>query len=302
MLKRRALAQASGMEVISEPPAARDSGVPAGSIRRVSAHARSRERASSTASARPSAPFFSVVIPIYDRTFEIEQAVQSIVEQSDPSWELILVLDGSPPETRSVVRDIAKDRRVRVFSYEEPSGNACRARNRGILEARGEFVVLLDSDDVALPGRLQSTRRIAETTGSDVIAGCAIYNVQGGTHASVRAGERSYAIPLSLGCLYRLNPFVTSCISIRRSSLLIHGGFRPAMRYREDQELWLRLYYRGCSFHFTDELFGVYRIHEGNLEPLVNNNPDYWVKAVRSEYRLPFKDWGIGTPRAVAQD
>ncbi len=241
-----------------------------------------------------------MVIPIYDRTFELEQAARSIFEQSESSWELILVLDGSPPETRSVVREIAKDRRVRVFSYEEASGNACRARNRGILEARGEFIALLDSDDVALPNRLESTRRIADKTGTDVIAGCAIYNVQGGSHTSVRAGERSYAIPLSLGCLYRLNPFVTSCTSIRRSSLLIHGGFRPVMRYREDQELWLRLYFRGCRFHFTDELFGIYRIHDGNLEPQVNNNPDYWAKAVRSEYRLPFKDWGVGSARPAA--
>lgn len=244
-----------------------------------------------------SAPLFSVVIPIYDRTLELRQAIQSIFDQTGDPWELILVLDGSPQDTRAVVQEFADNKRVRIFSYNEPSGNACRGRNRGILESRGSFIAFLDSDDMAVPSRLASSRRTIEDTGSDVIAGCAVYNVQGRSHTLVRAGERSRAVPLSLGCLFRLNPLVTSCVAARRASLLVHGGFRPVMRYREDQELWLRLYHKGCSFHFIDEVFGVYRIHEGNLEPQVNENPDYWIQALRSEYRLPFKDWGVGSDR-----
>jgi O-antigen biosynthesis protein len=238
--------------------------------------------------------FASFVMPVYDRTSELKQAIESIMGQSCSDWELIIVTDGSPKDTLSIIDLYRKCANVRIFDYRSASGNATRGRNRGILEARGEYILFLDSDDFSYPTRVDFTRNAASKYNADVIAGCALFLNNG------RVGEklpvsfsRSEALPLSEGLLLRLNPFITSCVAVRRDVLLRYGGFRPAMRYREDHELWLRLYHRKCSFLHLPEPLGIYRLHPGNLELTYINNTDYWLRCLKTEYLIPFNDWGV---------
>lgn len=100
---------------------------------------------------------FSVIIPIYDRVALLDEAIRSILDQDMNDWELLLVCDGSPPETLAVVQQYSNHPRVRVLHLPKSSGNAVRARNKGILEARGKLLAFLDSDDRAEPDRLTST-------------------------------------------------------------------------------------------------------------------------------------------------
>src|SRR5690606_22136210 len=71
----------------------------------------------------------SVVIPIYDRTTELKESIQSILNQSHRNIELILVTDGSPKETMKIVNSYDDNPRVKIFHYYDNSGNAARGRN-----------------------------------------------------------------------------------------------------------------------------------------------------------------------------
>ncbi|MBW2258128.1 MAG: glycosyltransferase family 2 protein, partial [Deltaproteobacteria bacterium] len=102
---------------------------------------------------KTSAPKVSVVIPVYNRERYIGQAIDSILSQSFRDFELIVVDDGSSDGTPAVVERCG-DPRVRLVRHETNQGIP-RTRNRGLLEARGEYVAWLDSDDVALPQRLR---------------------------------------------------------------------------------------------------------------------------------------------------
>lgn len=91
----------------------------------------------------------SVIIPVYNGERYIEACVQSVLTQSFKNLELLLVDDGSVDATLSLCRKLAEeDRRIRIF-YQENAGVSA-ARNRGLEEARGEYVLFVDADDLLL--------------------------------------------------------------------------------------------------------------------------------------------------------
>ncbi len=100
----------------------------------------------------------SVVIPVYNRVVELERAVRSILGQSWQSFEVIVVDDGSDVDVKTVCNSF-KDDRIRYFRISEHK-NANVARNKGITEAKGEYVAMLDSDDEFLPSHLE--RRVGK--------------------------------------------------------------------------------------------------------------------------------------------
>lgn len=97
-------------------------------------------------------PFFSVVIPAYNREAFIADTVQSVIAQKCTDFELLIVDDGSIDNTAEVVKPLLSDNRIQYL----PKQNAERgaARNFGLAHARGKYVLFLDSDDKWLPDHL----------------------------------------------------------------------------------------------------------------------------------------------------
>ena len=106
-------------------------------------------------------PFFSVVIPVYNRAAALARAIASVCAQSCQDFEILVVDDGSTDNPRAVI-DRLEDPRIRFIAQANAGGGA--ARNTGIAQARGRFVALLDSDDVFLPHHLASMRTLLEAT------------------------------------------------------------------------------------------------------------------------------------------
>jgi GT2 family glycosyltransferase len=96
-------------------------------------------------------PLVSVVIPTYNRAHLIGRTIDSVLAQSYPNVELVIVDDGSKDDTRGVIAG-KYDQRVRYFA--KPNGGPASARNFGFREARGDYVALLDSDDTWHPWKL----------------------------------------------------------------------------------------------------------------------------------------------------
>ncbi len=240
-------------------------------------------------------PTFSVVMPIYDRTQLLRESLTSIINQSYENFEVILVLDGSPSETRSVVDEFReRDNRIRVFSYSDSSGNACRGRNRGIIEAKGEYIALSDSDDISAADRLEVSLDTLTQENCVAVAGKARYIIMDGCkNSSVEMLAENEVFPLIYPILKRVNPIVTSTISIRRDSLLKYGGFRREMHYREDHELWLRLSYHNCKMIFIDHVFGLYRLHDSNNELNFKKDDEHWEAMMHKYYKKSFENWYI---------
>lgn len=113
---------------------------------------------------RPVTPVFSIVTPVYDPPIEVlAETIQSAIDQTFDAWELILVDDCSPnPAVRDTLRRFAaQDPRVRVIERAE-NGHIVAASNDGIAAARGEFIALLDHDDLLVPEALEIVHRVVQ--------------------------------------------------------------------------------------------------------------------------------------------
>lgn len=97
-------------------------------------------------------PFFSIIVPAYNRAHMISGTIKSVLAQTYADWELIIVDDGSKDNTKSVVESYS-DKRIRYIYQDNAERSA--ARNNGIRNSKGKYITFVDSDDYFLPRRLE---------------------------------------------------------------------------------------------------------------------------------------------------
>lgn len=111
-------------------------------------------------------PLISIVIPVYNREMTLHYCVDSVLNQNYPNWELLLVDDGSIDKSAEICKDYeSRDSRIRYF-YQENQG-AGPARNKGLDNAKGEWVTFIDSDDAIMPNHLDQV--VSHGKGRDLV-------------------------------------------------------------------------------------------------------------------------------------
>ena len=116
-------------------------------------------------------PAISVIMPARNCAAYVAEAVQSILAQTFSDFELLVTDDASTDETYDVLRGFG-DARISLWRHETPAGSA-ETRNELFARARGEYIALMDADDISLPERLEKQLHYLDTTGYGA-AGCAI--------------------------------------------------------------------------------------------------------------------------------
>lgn len=201
-------------------------------------------------------PAVSVIIPAYNQGRYLHQAIQSVLDQTYPDFEIVVVNDGSTDNTREVVHRFSDPRMCYV--YQENQGLSA-ARNTGIRHATGAFLTYLDSDDLFLPRKLELlVAELASDRGLGFVAGQAIPIDEDGNRVGAifrtrppRAGHR-----LLLG-----NPLHVGSVMVRREWQERAGFFDTSLRSYEDWDMWLRLARAGCRRGWVDRPVSLYRFH-----------------------------------------
>lgn len=101
-------------------------------------------------------PFFSVIIPCYNRGHLIAETIYSVLTQTEPDFEIIIIDDGSTDNTEEVIHNIS-DPRLQYYYQENAERGA--ARNKGVRESRGRYITFLDSDDRFFPNHLSVVKK-----------------------------------------------------------------------------------------------------------------------------------------------
>ncbi len=232
----------------------------------------------------------SVIIPIYDRVDELKDAIESILNQTFKNFELILVTDGSPQNTMKVVEKYAGNSRVRIFHYYDNTGNAVRGRNKGIKEARGKYIAFHDSDDIAEADRLEKSVKYIKKYNVDVVYGGWRVKTDGTRKINgLENGKEVFSPDCDLSLLKEVCVPCQSTVMVKRAALLDVGGLKNKMKYREDHELWLRLFYFGYKFKAIPCILTNLRIHKGNNELNFKKDDNKWKKIMLSEYKIKSK-------------
>ena len=183
----------------------------------------------------------TVLMPVYNGAATIRRALDSVLGQTMPAQQVLVIDDGSTDDTATLVAEEYKDI---VTLVQQPNGGVSSARNRGLRLAAGEYIAMLDADDWWAPGKLAAQVALLDDQ-TDVVA-----TYTGLVNVFVDTGreEAADAFPAErLQSHIRLeNPALApSAMMVRRSALESAGGFDPSLRTSEDWDLWFRLLKQG---------------------------------------------------------
>jgi len=198
-------------------------------------------------------PLISVVIPTYNRLRQLTTALDSVLAQSYSNFEVIVVDDGSEDGTGQSVESLIRSRPSTAptvrYVLQTNQGSSV-ARNRGIAEARGEWIAFLDSDDIWYPEKLEWQVRATEAY-KGVCGACItdarLVNDSGLDTTSFRETGRTYTqeIGLAENALERLawtfDHFWVTSLLVRSELARQVGGFDPCIRFCEDHDFNFRL-------------------------------------------------------------
>jgi teichuronic acid biosynthesis glycosyltransferase TuaG len=212
-------------------------------------------------------PFFSIVIPAYNRAYILPETISSIQEQSFISWELIVVDDGSNDNTRDVIERISlKDTRIR-YVYQENAERSV-ARNNGAEQAKGSYLMFLDSDDKYAHGHLE--KLFAFITEKKESVALFFTNLSYLTEKGIDVPE----IPMmEKGKEFEyllLQPITPSRVCIHKD-IFKELRFDPLIVIVEDLVLWVSIAHKYPVFQLCESSL-IYRIHEGNSVDLSRNS------------------------------
>jgi GT2 family glycosyltransferase len=243
-----------------------------------------------------SEPIFTVAMPAYNSERTIASAIGSVLAQTQPDFELIVVDDGSSDATVDVARGF-QDSRVRVRRQENAGPGA--ARNLAIVEGRGRYISMLDSDDLWLPAYLETMGAALDADPKAGLAYTDAWVLDDATGRIRRTTAMHYQDPpvppptepqeFLRQLLIRGN-FVFTSGTVRRAALDEIGVFNMLLTPSEDFELWLRIVATGWRAVRVGANLAVYRKHSGSLssnEVAILRGEGEALRRVVEEYDVP---------------
>ena len=202
----------------------------------------------------------SVIIPAYNSSQYIEETLKSVLSQTSPAYEIIVIDDGSTDNTAEIVS------RYPVKLIKKTNEGPSKTRNRGIFESTGNWVAFLDSDDLWHEDKIASIKSIIEknpNTGM-LSTGFFIGNPKDGWQniASRKLFDPDGSF---FRQVYRRSFIATSSVVIKKEVLDKVGGFDSTLLIAEDLDLWLRIALNRTNYHYLKERLLYYRVHDSSI-------------------------------------
>ena len=239
----------------------------------------------------------SIVLPYLNMARYLPAAVESVLAQSYPEWELIIVDDGSRPEQARLARDLAGRHalRVRVLAHTDGlSHGASATRNVGLADARGYYVAFLDADDIWLPEKLARQVDLLERFPRAAMTFARVRYFSDDPHAALEYDQPFGSLregvyePPQLTLEFLRDASIYPCptaVLLRREALGAVGGFDPRFRkVRTDLVAWTKINTH-YAVHADSRIVARYRQHPASSVAQMNAAGDYL------HYELAFYRW-----------
>ncbi|WP_200238427.1 glycosyltransferase family 2 protein [Lamprobacter modestohalophilus] len=226
-------------------------------------------------------PIISVIVPCYNQGRYLGEALDSVLAQTYPHWECILVNDGSTDNTKSVIQDYcSRDRRIRSIEQENKGQSA--ARNRGLEDIKGDFVQLLDSDDIIAKTKFEKQIDSLKNIEIPAVVYC---NYHFGKADNVfQRADRNFPMPKFIlkEPLWDLAARWETDLSIPMHCFLFHSSFFRDNQIRfderlitnEDWDCWMQIFAAGPELLFVPDELATYRLHQPSVS---SNKQTMWI-------------------------
>ena len=226
-------------------------------------------------------PRVTIIVPTHNRANLLPKAISSALSQTFTNFELLILDDASTDTTRQMAESFLKDSRVRLISHPKNIGITAN-RNYGLGIAQGEYIAMLDSDDVWLSdNKLKRQVELLESHEEIGMVGTFARKIdaQGKEIGNITSRLANSSIRRNMMCR---NQFTQSSVMIRKKVLDEVGWYDENLPIWEDYELWLRI---GISYQLRNipEFFTGYRVHEGNVS---NVSKEKSIRAYTTIYQL----------------
>jgi glycosyltransferase involved in cell wall biosynthesis len=227
----------------------------------------------------------SSVLPCYNNDRYVGQAIESLLEQKRAVDEIIVIDDGSTDSSWEVIQElVSTNTQVKAFKNEKNLGIPA-TRNRLIQEMRGDadYMLILDADDVAAPGRVARQLEYLENhpdcalVGSDI----SIINEQG---EQIGVREYPHTHEEIVSSALHFNPFAQSSVMIRTSVIGQVGEYDERLARVQDYDLWLRVIKAGYQVHNLVEPLTLFRRHKDQGKETMAQKSIYYSWRVRARY------------------
>lgn len=227
----------------------------------------------------------SIVLPVYNSERWLQETIESVVAQTYPEWELLIIDDGSTDDSLKIARNYeSKDKRIRVIANNH--GGVARARNTGLKNVSGEYITAIDSDDLMLPKTLEILMRNMKDYDADISTGKTVefddddkkFLIR--TFRKAEKGEknsRKWRVKVISGeegakkSLYQTGILPSMCGVIIRKSLFDDLPFKEGEVY-EDLNMFYRLALRARRVAVTNQTIYLYRQRQGSIMHTFNVN------------------------------
>jgi len=212
-------------------------------------------------------PKVSVIIPTYNCAKYLPEAIQSVLNQTYQDFEIIVVDDGSVDNTKEIVKEFIKNYPNKIkYIYQENKGHAT-ARNTAIRNSIGEYIAMLDADDLCTPRRLEKEVHILETEPNIAVihANVTFISEDGKQLETPHRNIKYLSGHIFKHILLRRAHIAMATVLVRKKCFESVGLFDENLTHlgAEDREMWLRIA-KQYNFKYLDEVLGYYRIRSNS--------------------------------------
>lgn len=228
-------------------------------------------------------PLVSVIMPAYNSSKFIGESIESVINQTYPNWELLIVDDCSKDNTWDIICNYAKsDKRIKVFKNENNSGQVF-SRNKALKIANGKYIAFLDSDDLWKEHKLEIQMDLMQKNNLPfTFSSYERINVEG------KKIGKDIKVPKTINAKKILKNTIIGCLTVVIDRSIVGEFEMPNLKQGEDTFTWFNILNRGFTATGIQEVLASYRVSfKSSSGNKLKAAKLYW-KALKSETKLSF--------------
>ena len=231
-------------------------------------------------------PFLSVIMPVYNAEKYIGEAIRSVLEQTIKNFELIVIDDGSTDNSSNEIQSIG-DNRIKLYKNDRNRG-IVYSRNRGLLLAAGEYIGMLDADDVAYPEKFEKQIAFLEQNKDfGMVGSWANFIDENGKQ--LPGSWKLKASPEMIPSIMLFKNYFLQSAVLYRKDCIRKFSFREGYDILEDYLIWLEIIKEYKAWNLQKYLID-YRVHSGGVTKM---HQEEKLEKEKRVFQIQFKQLGI---------